>query len=210
MTNEERVESYLRRIAPRSASNAEIVRGTGIQPYQQVFQITQRLLQDGRIKAGRQGNTWRFWCDARAVPNPSVATANAPMVQTANAEDDALAYRRFEELARQVMSRHYGTRLTAQSLPDVPKTFDFVSADQTIVGDAKFYSLVRGNDLPPAKFSVVAEHVWLLERCRSMHKFLVFGNDRRVPLRWLDKYGMLNDQVEFFFLDADGTLSKLA
>jgi hypothetical protein len=35
--------------------------------------------------------------------------------------------------------------------------------------------------LPAAKFSIVAEHIWLLEKSGASTKFLVFGNQREVP-----------------------------
>lgn len=85
----------------------------------------------------------------------------------------------------------------------MPKRFDFVSEDGEIVGDAKFFTLVRGENLPPAKFSIIAEHVWLLEHTAAKKRVLIFGNDVRVPKRWLAKYGHLVKTVEFYFLDKD-------
>jgi hypothetical protein len=40
-------------------------------------------------------------------------------------------------------------------------------------------------------------------------QFLVFGNDREVPLRWLERYGALAGSVPFFFLSDDGHLEVL-
>ena len=84
-----------------------------------------------------------------------------------------------------------------------------VSADCDIVGDAKYLTLVRGQRLPPAKFSVIAEHVWLLEKTGAPMTFLVFGNDRQVPELWLQRYGKLASGVSFYFLSDDGTLEAL-
>lgn len=90
------------------------------------------------------------------------------------------------------MSQHYGVeQLLPRQVVHVPKKFDFVSPDRHIVGDAKYYTRVGGMGLPPAKFSVIAEHVWLLEKTGAREKFLVFGNDREVPIRWLKRYGGL-------------------
>ena len=83
----------------------------------------------------------------------------------------------------------------------IRKEFDYISEDGTIVGDAKYYTMVGGERIPPAKFSVIAEHVWLLGKCNVEEKFLLFGNDIRVPQKWLEKYGTLVDDVVFFFLD---------
>lgn len=117
--------------------------------------------------------------------------------------------RTFEELARQAMSRHYGVLLNPQIVPPTPKKFDLVSPDLSIVGDAKFYKMVRGKNLPPAKFSAIAEHVWLLEKIKAKKRFLVFGQDRRVPEKWLIRHGHLVEGIEFFFIDEDGVLYKL-
>ena len=65
----------------------------------------------------------------------------------------------FEDFARGRLSEQFGVSLVAMAVGRVPKVFDFVSPDGTIVGDAKFYSLVNGTGLPPAKFSAIAEHV---------------------------------------------------
>jgi hypothetical protein len=91
----------------------------------------------------------------------------------------------------------------------IRKRFDFVAPDQQVVGDAKYYTLVGGERLPAAKFATIAEHVWLLEKTDAPERFLVFGNDREVPLRWLERYGNLVSEVQFYFLDDDGQLEVL-
>src|SRR6266851_10376791 len=101
----------------------------------------------------------------------------------------AIGSREFEDFARSAMSRHYGTALQPGRIPGIPKKFDLVSNDGRIVGDAKFYALVRGEQLPPAKFSGIAEYVWLIQKTQAPQQFLVFGNDRRVPEEWLKRYG---------------------
>ncbi len=107
------------------------------------------------------------------------------------------------------MSEHFGTPLRERQVADIPKRFDFVSDDETLIGDAKYFSLVGGQRLPPAKFSIIAEHVWLLEKSPAPQRFLVFGNDREVPLRWLQRYGSLAPSVTFFFLSDEGELEQL-
>ena len=82
----------------------------------------------------------------------------------------------------------------------IPKTFDLISENGQIAGEAKYYTSVEGVSLPPAKFSVIAKCVWFPEKVLAARKFLAFGNDRRVPERWLASYGALVKDVEFFFL----------
>lgn len=116
----------------------------------------------------------------------------------------------FEEYARKFMSKYYSIPLSTGKHPSVPKLFDMISDDHEIVGDAKFYTMVRGTSLPPAKFATIAEHVWLLEKTGAKHKFLIFGNDRRVPEEWLKRYGDLVDDVDFFFYEVeDGKIERL-
>jgi hypothetical protein len=91
----------------------------------------------------------------------------------------------------------------------VPLRFEFVSPDQRIVGGAKYYTLVGGVGLPPAKFSIIAEYVWLLERTNAAVQFLVFGHDRSVPVQWLKRYGHLAPHVEFFYLTDAAELEHL-
>lgn len=115
----------------------------------------------------------------------------------------------FEAEARKRMSEFFGVELSPGEYPNVPKKFDMVSPDRSIVGDAKYYTLVRGSQIPPAKFSAISEHVWLLEKTNAKTKFLVFGNDKRVPKEWLARYGHLATDVEFFFLDPQTGVVRL-
>jgi len=118
-------------------------------------------------------------------------------------------WREFETFARRHMSTYLGMPLAERQPEGFPKRFDYVSPDGTIVGDAKYLTLVRGRKMPPAKFMEIAGHVWLLERTLAIRRFLVFGNQRRVPEWWLEKYGSFVETVEFYFLSLDGKLDKL-
>lgn len=60
MGHREEVLTFLNKIAPKSSSNAEIVSHTHTRPHQQVFQITRRLLTEGRIKGQQVGRKWVF------------------------------------------------------------------------------------------------------------------------------------------------------
>lgn len=117
--------------------------------------------------------------------------------------------RSFERRARQIMGRHYKVVLAEISLPGIPKRFDMVSPDGKVVGDAKYLTLVRGQAIPPAKFSMISEHVWLLKHVPADRKFLVFGNQRKVPEEWLKRYGKLVTDVEFYFINESGQLDRL-
>ena len=163
--------------------------------------LTQQLLHQGRIRGALSGTTWVF----HSADEPSATLGTGPAWT-----NDTASAARFEALARCVLSEHYAVDLTRGSLPGVANLFDFVSPDGRLVGDAKYFSLVGGVGLPAAKFSIIAEHVWLLEKRAPPPHFSVFGNDRAVPLRWLARYGVLASSVAFFFVDEDGTLERLS
>ncbi len=117
--------------------------------------------------------------------------------------------REFEEIARASLSNEFKTKLNKRLHSFVPKIFDFISQNEEIVGDAKYYTMVGGVSNPPAKFSTIAEHVWLLEKTNSKIKILAFGNDIRVPVEWLRLYGLLVRGIKFFFIENDGKLKEL-
>jgi len=163
--------------------------------------LTQQLMRTGLIKGEQRGREWFFWADE---------SATAQLPPAGRSAGEGLRPRDFEALARRVLSDHYGVTLSPGSVGGVRKEFDFVSSDERIVGDAKYYTRVGGSRLPPAKFSAIAEHVWLLEKTGASIRFLVFGNDRQVPIMWLKRYSNLVSGVTFYFLTDDGRLEELA
>ena len=50
----------------------------------------------------------------------------------------------------------------------------------------------------------------LMEKTGAPTRFLVFGNDRDVPVLWLERYANLASNVTFYFLSASGDLELLA
>ena len=118
--------------------------------------------------------------------------------------------REFEQLARKIMADYLGVlRLDAGQRAGWPKRFDLVSPNGQVVGDAKYYTMVRGKYIPPAKFSIISEHGWLLENTQSPHRFLVFGNDVTIPLEWLKRYDKWVKSVRFYFLSESGEVRVL-
>jgi hypothetical protein len=107
------------------------------------------------------------------------------------------------------MSKYFGMPLALGKVSGVPKGFDLVSADKQVVGDAKFYTMVNGVGVPPAKFATIAEYVWLLEKVTAEHKFIVFGNDRRVPEEWLARYGRLVSGIDFYYIHPSDAIERL-
>ena len=118
-------------------------------------------------------------------------------------------WREFEKFAREKMSQYFGIQLEERKPKGSPKKFDMVSINEDIVGDAKYLTLVHRKRLPPAKFMEIAGHVWLLEKVNAKKRFLVFGNQKHVPEWWLEKYGYLVHNVEFYFIDDKGNIERL-
>jgi hypothetical protein len=56
---------------------------------------------------------------------------------------------------------------------------------------------------------VIAEYVWLLQHIPADRRFLVFGQDREVPERWLNRFRPLTGDIEFYFLGDDDSVVRL-
>jgi hypothetical protein len=213
LTNRDVVLSFLRSISPQRVTNSTIVSRTGISPHQQVFAITSDLRRRGLISARIIGGEWEFWSDDRGARRESIpgleTRRDCGRSVTMQHDTSLFTPTSFELLARRIMSALYSTPLEPRRIPAMPKLFDMVSPDYSVVGDAKYFAMVQDERIPPAKFSVIAEHVWLLGRCQAARRFLVFGHDRRVPEEWLRRYGSLVQGVQFYFLAVDGNLSLL-
>ncbi len=205
MSNREKVLHYLHAIYPQQATNADIVAATKVEPHQQVFQITSELRKEGLISATRYGREWSFQAKSAdaSPPVPELVTGGLPPPLP------GMDARRFESLARGKFSALFGQALHEGSLRGIPKRWDMLSDDWSIVGDAKYYKLVRGVDRPNAKFSTIAEHVWLLEKTNAQVKFLVLGNQLKVSTMWLKEYGDLVHDVSFYFMDDTGNITQL-
>ncbi|MCJ7510877.1 MAG: hypothetical protein MUP14_08340 [Dehalococcoidia bacterium] len=152
---------------------------------------------------------------ARGGAAPGESPSAAGPTRTAAAPDEAggaagLGLPQFEELARLKFGELFQASFRVGSVRGVPEKFDLVDEQKGFVGDAKYLTMVRGRGVPPATFSVVAEHVWLLEKTRAKKKFMVFGNDERVPQQWLAEYGHLVGDVEFYFMTDGGEIRRLA
>ncbi len=171
---------------------------------QAVNQACRRMAEDGRIGrgAGPEGKivNWSVGRDVTARPNP-MGPVGARGISSG---------REFEDHAREVLSHDWGLALSSRVLTlrgGVTHSFDLVSADAGVVGDAKWFKDLQ--PIPAAKLSVIAEYVWLLQNLDGAQRcFLVFGQDRAVPERWLSRFRPLLAGVEFRFLD--DSLTRLA
>ena len=203
MDNKTLILQALQEISPNWASNAQLKTRSGL-THQGIFSITRNLADAGLVTREQRGHEWFF-----RIPTDvgSVERAQpAPAVETPTSITSGYV---FESVARHKLQVYFGCALAKGKVESVPKIFDFLSEDESIVGDAKFFDLVRGKANPPAKFSIIAEHVWLLEKTNAQCMFLVFGKNRDVPSLWLKRYRHLVEQVTFLFLDQNDSLEVL-
>lgn len=115
----------------------------------------------------------------------------------------------FETVLRELLLKKWGIKLVKRkvNIGDTEKEFDFVSEDEKHIGDAKYYKNTP-TGVPSAKLSTISEYVWLLQNTNFEHKFLIFGNERKVPIMFLRRWGALVKDVEFYFFDGN-TMEKL-
>jgi hypothetical protein len=82
-----------------------------------------------------------------------------------------------------------------------PKTWDYVSPDESIVADAKFFSYMG---VASGRKSIISEHVWLLEKIPARSKFILFDRNGSSPEEWLRRWrSLLAANIAFLQLEGD-------
>jgi hypothetical protein len=164
----------------------------------------------------------RYWLDAERIASPDFANQRVRFSTPTDSPKPQRAVRpstegrhaaatptfrdgiEFERHAIEVLSRRWNVPFAPAIVElhgGVTKQFDLVSNDGRIVGDAKYYKNIA---TPAAKWSTIAEYVWLLQNVAAAERrFMVFGLHREVPTRWLQRFRPLIGDVEFWFLDGD-------
>ena len=110
-------------------------------------------------------------------------------------------------MAREVFGKRYGEVLEERKAAFLPKIFDCVSADGTIIGDTICFA--PGDHQTDGQATMIAGQVWMLEHIPAITRFLAFGRDRSVPEEWLKHYGNLVRTVDFYFVTHDGKVEQL-
>ncbi len=127
--------------------------------------------------------------------------------------DVSLAIKRakkFETEVRDFLSDKTGLHLmskevTFSSDANRKHSCDIVSQNNQVVGDAKY---LRNIPIPAAKYDNITAYIHFLQNIEAHTKFLVFGENKELPNRWLKRFENLAEGVEFYFY-ADSTLEKL-
>jgi hypothetical protein len=164
-----------------------------------IYKRDDGLLERYSARRHGQWDTHGELISGAALAEP--ALIQPPILQTPSVKSG----HQFEHYARTVCSKHWGVDLKSavvEVTSGVPHQFDLVSPDRRIVGDAKWFKNLA---TPAAKWSVIAEYVWLLQHLvGAQTRFIVFGQDREVPVRWLKRFGPLATDIEFYFLPSNG------
>jgi len=106
----------------------------------------------------------------------------------------------FQERGRKQLEVFFKTKLSEKNIPPT-KEWDYVSADESIVGDAKWFSY---EGPASAEKSVISEHVWLLEKIPAPVKFILFGGNSDTPVDWLRRWRqLLPESILFLYLDGE-------
>jgi len=108
---------------------------------------------------------------------------------------------KFERNALEFLNKKWKLKLERKTIQfnGATHSFDFVSSNKKYIGDAKYLAMRTSNKIPHAKLAAISEYVWLLEKTNCDHKFLIFGNNKNVPLEWLRRFKTLTS-VKFYFL----------
>ena len=124
-------------------------------------------------------------------------------------------WKKFEGMARNAIEKEVGGTLPGGETGITGKTkrFDLLNVDGRIVGDIKHYRMTAGGNIPSAKFSILNEYAWLMQRLeqhqkRKWRKIFVIGDDPVVVKKYSSTYDAWLDDIEIYFCDAKGRLKK--
>ncbi len=214
--NRLKVYEYLKKISPQWATYEDLEKATDVRPYQQIFQIINLLKANGLIVAENghfRENEWAFSVQPSQAagfgPPPRRTALNDRLEVAKDTLADENSPAEFGRLAESVLGRRYGFTLHKGVPLGIPKMLDLVSDHGEVAGDIYFGTPGQEENYLPAQFSAVSEKVWLLEKTPARRKFLVFGNQREVPVEWLNRFGHLATTVAFYFLPWGGELEVL-
>lgn len=106
----------------------------------------------------------------------------------------------FEDAVRSYFTTKYKNKFNKKEILifDLKRQFDLVSEDSKWIGEIKYY---KNNFNLYSKFSSISEYVWILENLNSENKFIVFGGNKQVPLKWVSKFRSLVKDVKIYFFD---------
>ena len=131
-------------------------------------------------------------------------------------DSSQLEWQQFENVARKALEDELGCILNGGkiNINGKVKDFDLLNIDEKIVGDVKHYKMTSGGNNPSAKFSVLNEYSWLMQKLeqyqkQKWRKIFVIGEDLTVVKKYISTFDAWLDDIEIYFCDADGKLTKM-
>ncbi len=199
--NRRKVMEFIKACAPRGVSSADIARRTGISQAS-AYQIARTLMEEGFVRAARDGRVWRFsWnVNGRTVPG----TAGNPGIARSAGEED------FPVRAREAVETHYGCAFDTVAPDELSPAWRLVGDDGETLGYALHTTPLADGRVPAGRLVLLSGLVWLLEKSEAETPFVVIGGDPATANAWRMHHGPYCDEVEVFFLDEEEKLSQLA
>lgn len=140
MTNRQRVCQYFTEVRPGGATISDIERVTGVAPYQQVYQIVQRLVDEGFLRFERRGRgrgggrvfSLSETLPPAAAPKAAVPSGRPPPGQGRRGPTEATAAQR-ERVAGSLLA--YGEELAAKEQSGIVEFTQDRAANRLILED---------------------------------------------------------------------------
>ena len=123
---------------------------------------------------------------------------------------DIQNWRIFEDNVRKLLEDLYKTTFLKDDFVKIngkTKKFDFVDSKNKIVGDSKYYSFTKTGKRPSAKFSILNEYIWLLQKLPlNWKKFIVIGKDEILVKKYVDEYLPWLEGIKIYYSDGKNEL----
>ncbi len=200
--NRRKVMEFIKACAPRGVSSADIARRTGISQAS-AYQIARTLMEEGFVRAARDGRVWRFSWNANGRTVPGTGSGDTAPVPEADEGD-------FPARVRQAVEEHYGCSFDMAAPDELSPAWRLVGDDGATLGYALHLAPLADGRVPAGRLALLSGLVWLLEKSEAETPFLVIGGDSATADAWRARHGPYCDEAEVFFLAGEGGLSRLA
>ncbi len=145
-----------------------------------------------------------------------IANQTIPVDDKISGDPSQLDWQEFENVARKALENELDCILNCGkiNINGKAKNFDLLNIDEKIVGDIKHYKMTSGGNNPSAKFSVLNEYSWLMQKLEQFQKqkwrkIFVIGEDYNVVKKYISTFDAWLDDIEIYFCNADGKLTKM-
>ena len=145
-----------------------------------------------------------------------IANQKIPLDKKTDEITSELGWQQFENTARKSIESELGCILNCGkiNINGKVKNFDLLNIDEKIVGDIKHYRMTSGGNNPSAKFSVLNEYSWLMQKLEQFQKqkwrkVFVIGEDPNVVKKYISIFDAWLDDIQIYFCDASGKLKKM-